>query len=165
MTLSDTLRWNLRVRCLRTPPSPFDVVYGAMQRTREIDVEQRAIQTVDDSDFGEPNRAGNFCKGLPFGDRIGGGKILCRLVHRRVLSGRGVFWVVRALLAETQFVVTVFSCSRCGIRSPNFGHAEDGLPSLEFRLVRRRVAETSVHQCSLGPTISDACNVPLGLFG
>ena len=150
----------------------LQVLHSALQRTRNVDMEERPVKTLHD-------RNARRVDILP----------ICRTLLDRLLKAIAIAAGALArldltlLLAQTApmtMTVTVldvlgslaFKLAAIGFRfrersgrglATNVRDGEDGLPAVEGSVgaFRARVAEAGRHEGALGPAVVDGCEVPL----
>lgn len=163
--------YTLGTHSLRHAPLPSHLHVGnrALQRARQIGVEQRLVQPVDG---GDPGR-GHLPPAVRFAvlqlqpqvaaARDAGG---VTAVRHRVHLGAADAAMSRFFrpLAYQLLLVLVVLCGRRGTVHPaDFRHAEDGLPALKGRRVALRggEAEAGGGKGSFGPAVVDAGKMPV----
>ena len=126
---SNTLRPNLR-RLGFTPP--FDVVDSALQRARQIDMEQWSVHAMHDCHLcGSPRVRLTVPEILGEFLTAGAGVVMGYRIASADTLRSSVFHVLCPLAFELFFVLVELRCS-CGTHvAPDFGNAEDGFPALE----------------------------------
>jgi len=142
---------------ISTRLSGLNVLDGALQRRRKVEVEKRAIDASDNEALGSP----------PLGDDglaiLAGGSGALQALDVgldvvRVLSHRA------ALDAAVELPLGVVG-GRLG--AADFGDAEHGLPApphLGSFVLRHREAEACSGEGALRPSVVDRCEVPLDGF-
>ena len=142
----------------------------ALQRARQVDVEQGPVQALDDSDL---RSAGVVSLALT--QRLVEIAFLARLVRHLVRRRRrgdgvlpGLLQIPRAALPPPLLVLGRLRRRRGTVLPAELGHAEDGLPSLvcggATGVLGGRVPEPGGGEGALGPAVVDAGDVPVHLL-
>ena len=166
----------LRPNSLDHPPiaSHLHIGNSTLQRTRQIDVEKRSVQPLDDGHPGGGPLVAATTIGLArlqllsqiAAARGAGGVVAVRnrIALVAVVDTAGSrFFVFGALAPQFLFVLVVLRGSRGAVLAADLRHAEDGLPALEAGHVasRGRVTEAGGREGSFGPAVVDARKVPI----
>ena len=132
----------------------LNVCDGALQSARQIDMEQRPVETLHDSNFA------TMPVGLAVVESLA--DIGSRTRDVIVDVGDIILFVLGGLLDVIALLPLI---SRCAVLAANLGDTEDGLPRLGLFAVfgRRRgwVAESCAGESTLGPSIVDVSEVPI----
>jgi hypothetical protein len=123
----------------------FRIVDGTLQRSRKIDVEERTIDTADNSDLWSP--------------LLGDGGMIAAAV------ASSTFNIMGGLGRTTLFVPVLLPLSSVGggVETTNVSDTVDWLPALEVAwcLIDRWISKTGGGECSLCPAVVDGSKVPL----
>ena len=150
--------------------SHLNIRNGALQRARQVDVEQGPIQTLHDGDL---RSAAGMMVRFALTQRLVEIALLARLVdlvRRRRRDGilPGLLQIARVALPPPPLVLDRLCRRRGTVLSTQLGNAEDGLPSLVRRgatiVLRGRVPEPGGGEGALGPPVVDAGEVPVHFF-
>lgn len=146
----------------------FHIRNRALQRARQVDVEQGPVQTLDDGDL----RSAAIVR-FALTQRLIEIAFLARLVEivRRRRGDRvlpGLLQIPRAALLPPLLVLDRLRRRRGAVLSTELGDAEDGLPSLvcgsATGVLGGRISESGGGEGALGPAVVDAGDVPVHFF-
>ena len=143
---------------------------SALQRTRQIDVEQGSVKTVYHSDL--------LCSGARAVISLAAADLLLHIQVLAAVAAVLVDFVFQHHGLATALGLDVRSAGRrslvevgldfgCGCGAggtADLGNGEDWFPSVIFFCGERWVSKTSRCERTLGPAVVDACDVPLNNF-
>lgn len=146
----------------------FHIRNGALQRARQVDVEQGPVQALNDGDLRSPGMVR-----FALTQRLVEIAFLARLVdvvRRRGGDGvlPGLLQIPRAALPPPLLVLDRLRRRRGAVLPTELGHAEDGLPSLvcggATGVLGGQITEPGGGEGALGPAVVDAGDVPVHFF-